>query len=114
MLTKGEQKVIREYAAKYDASSVFAFGSTLKGRSFMTFELAVKGVNHEVFFDFYAELLKLFPKPVELMNLDDADEFTRRNIAQEGVLIYSSPNPKPEGERTHRAEITDDIEELFY
>jgi len=93
MLTKMEQQLIGEAAAKYSASSVFVFGSTLKGRSFMIIELAVKGIAPELFFDFYAELLKLFSKPIELMNLDETDEFTEKIISRKGILIYSAPNP---------------------
>lgn len=88
MLTKKERHLIRKCAKKYHASSVFLFGSSIKEKGAHDIDLAVKGISPRTFFDFYAELFKQLPKPVDLVDLDGADSYFASRILEESKLIY--------------------------
>ncbi len=88
MLTKKEQNVIRKCAKKYNVSSVFVFGSSIKGKGVNDIDLAVKGINPRTFFNFYAELFKQLSKPVDLVDLEEVDTYFASRILEEGKLIY--------------------------
>ena len=93
MLTKKEQDAIRRCARKYNASSILLFGSSVeKKRSpdSNDIDLAVKGVNPRAFFEFYAELFKLLSGRVDLVDLDEADNYFAERISEGGRVIYEA------------------------
>ena len=91
MLSKKEQDIIKQCAIKYNVSSVFLFGSSLEKNSKSNdIDLAVKGIDPRIFFSFYGELFKYLSKPVDLVDLDEADSYLVKRILEEGRAIYGS------------------------
>ncbi|MDO8525205.1 MAG: nucleotidyltransferase domain-containing protein [Candidatus Omnitrophota bacterium] len=90
MITKKEQETIRQCAKKYNVSAVLLFGSSVRTKAARDIDLAVKGVKPESFFDFYAELFKYLPKPVDLVDLDTAESYFAERIVEEGKVIYEA------------------------
>lgn len=90
MLTGKEQSIIKECAKKYHVSSVFLFGSSLERGKINDIDLAVKGINPRLFFNFYAELFKYLSKPVDLVDLDEVDNYFSRRILEGGKIIYEA------------------------
>ncbi|OHB75546.1 MAG: hypothetical protein A2Z25_07400 [Planctomycetes bacterium RBG_16_55_9] len=88
MISEAYKAVILECARKYNASSVLLFGSALsEGDKANDFDIAVKGIQPELFFNFYAELFKQLPKPVDLVDLSRKSLFNDL-IEQTGMTIY--------------------------
>ena len=91
MITKIEEKIIRQCARKYNLLAILLFGSSLeKGRrhaDINDIDLAVKGVKAESFFYFYAELFKRLSKPVDLIDLSKKSLFNEL-IEETGERIY--------------------------
>jgi len=90
MLTKKEEEVIKRCARKFNVSSVLLFGSSVSQKDAADIDLAVRGVRPESFFDFYAELFKYLPKPVDLVDLDSAESYFAGRIVEEGRVIYEA------------------------
>lgn len=90
MLTKKEQNIIRQCAKKYNASSVFLFGSSIARTTPRDIDLAVKGVSPRSFFGFYADLFKYLPRPVDLVDLDEMDSYFMKRILEGGKIIYEA------------------------
>ena len=90
MLTKKEQNIIRQCAKKYNASSVFLFGSSISGTTPRDIDLAVKGVSPQSFFGFYADLFKYLSRPVDLVDLDETDSYFVKRILDGGRIIYEA------------------------
>jgi predicted nucleotidyltransferase len=89
MLTKKEKDIIIHCAKKYNVLSIFLFGSSMERKTRANdIDLAVKGIKPELFFSFYAELFKQLPKPVDLVDLDEADSYFARRILEGGKVIY--------------------------
>lgn len=90
MLTKKEQDIIRKYARKYNVSSVLLFGSSASRFVARDIDLAVKGISPQSFFDFYADLFKYLSKPVDLIDLDETDNYFTKRILEGGKVIYEA------------------------
>lgn len=90
MITKKEKDVNLQCAKKYNVSSVILFGSSVKERNGRDIDLAVKGIRPNLFFKFYGELFKNLPKPVDLIDLDEADSYFTKRILGEGKIIYEA------------------------
>lgn len=90
MLTKNEQNIIRQYAKKYNVSSVVLFGSSASRLAAKDIDLAVKGISPQSFFDFYADLFKYLSKPVDLIDLDETDNYFTKRILEKGKVIYEA------------------------
>ena len=90
MITKKEENIIKRCARKYNVLSVLLFGSSLEKKSINDIDLAVKGIKAESFFDFYAELFKYLPKPVDLVDLDEADSYFAARVLEGGRVIYEA------------------------
>lgn len=90
MLSKKEQNIIRQYAKKYNVSSVFLFGSSAGRIAAKDIDLAVKGISPQSFFDFYADLFKYLSKPVDLIDLDETDNYFTKRILEGGKVIYEA------------------------
>ncbi len=90
MITKKEENIIKRCARKYNVLSVLLFGSSLDKRNINDIDLAVKGIKAESFFDFYADLFKYLPKPVDLVDLDEADSYFAARVLEGGRVIYEA------------------------
>lgn len=90
MLTKKEIDKVKECAMKYKVSSVILFGSSLGRKGVNDIDLAVKGIKPASFFSFYAELFKYLSKTIDLVDLDDADDYFARRIMEGGKVIYEA------------------------
>jgi predicted nucleotidyltransferase len=88
MITEKEKQVIVKYAKRYNVSYVILFGSSLsKDKEANDIDIAVKGIEPELFFKFYAELFKNLSKPVDLVDLSRKSLFNDL-IEETGVTIY--------------------------
>jgi len=88
MLTDYEKDVVVKCAEKYNASSVFLFGSSIeKDNKANDIDIGVKGVPSRSFFRFYAELIKYLPKNVDLVDLSRKSLFNDL-VEKNGVRIY--------------------------
>ncbi|MBI4651648.1 nucleotidyltransferase domain-containing protein [Candidatus Desantisbacteria bacterium] len=87
MITQEDKNKISELAKKYHISQVLLFGSALKNDSFNDIDLGIKGINPELFFKFYGELLFALSKSVDLVDLDIDNPFITF-VQQEGIKIY--------------------------
>lgn len=91
MLSKKEKDIIKKYARKYNVSSVFLFGSSLKKRTNGNdIDLGIKGLESQSFFKLYAELFKYLPRPVDLVDLDKENNYFIKRIIEEGKVIYEA------------------------
>lgn len=90
MLTNTEKEIIKQCARKYHVTRILLFGSSLRERAANDIDLAVKGINPGLFFEFYADLFKLLPRKVDLVDLDSADKYLARRIIEGGRVIYES------------------------
>jgi len=90
MVTKKEENIIKRCAKKYHVLSVLLFGSSLEKKNANDIDLAVKGIRAESFFDFYAELFRNLSKPVDLVDLDDADSYFAARVLEGGRVIYEA------------------------
>lgn len=88
MITEEEKEIIRRCAEKYNVATLYLFGSSIeKGDKAQDIDLGVKGLDARVFFKFYAELFKLLPKPVDLVDLNRSSLFNTL-IEKTGVKLY--------------------------
>lgn len=88
MITETDKKLIVKCAKKYNVSCVILFGSALREDAEANdIDIAVKGVEPELFFKFYAELFKNLSKPVDLVDLSRKSLFNDL-IQETGVTIY--------------------------
>ena len=88
MISEADKEVILKCARKYNVSAVVLFGSALNERDKADdFDIALKEIQPELFFNFYAELFKQLPKPVDLVDLSRKSLFNNL-IEQTGVTIY--------------------------
>lgn len=88
MLPEAEKQIIIEAARKYNVAAIYLFGSTLtEGAAARDIDLGVLDVPSGLFFDFYAELMKNLPKPVDLIDLKKPTLFNKL-ILRDGMKIY--------------------------
>ncbi len=70
MISEFEKNKIIELAKKYEISSVFLFGSSIeKDENYNDIDIGIEGIKPGKFFNFYSELFKYLPKPVDLVDL---------------------------------------------
>lgn len=89
MLAERDQSIISEYAEKYRLKAVVLFGSSLKDENANDIDLGIKGIEPKRFFDFYWDVYSRLSKPVDIINLDRNNSFSRL-VETEGHLIYGS------------------------
>ncbi len=87
MLTEHDRDVILRCAEKYNVSSVFLFGSSIRKGKADDVDLGVNGLLPRLFFKFYAELIKHLSKPVDLVDLSRKSLFNKL-VEEEGIKIY--------------------------
>lgn len=90
MITKTEEKIIKQCAKKYNLASVLLFGSSLeRGRSH-DIDLGIEGIKPELFFKFYGELFKRLERPVDLVDLNETDSYFVKCVLEKGRVIYEA------------------------
>lgn len=88
MVTEHEKEIILRCAKEYSVSSILLFGSSIEsGRDADDIDLGVKGIEQKLFFKFYAKLVKLLSKPVDLVDLTQKSLFNDM-VEETGVKIY--------------------------
>ena len=87
MISNEEKEIIINYANKYNVQKVIIFGSSSYKDNYDDIDIAVKGINPELFFDFYSKIFFSLSKPVDIINLDYENSFNSM-IEQDGVKIY--------------------------
>ncbi|MEW5814840.1 MAG: nucleotidyltransferase domain-containing protein [Spirochaetota bacterium] len=86
---KAAQILVEEFGAE----RVYLIGSLLREDAFTEFsdvDIAVSGLNTEKYFKALSLIWGLFPKGVELdiIPMEDADEYLKSKILTEGVILY--------------------------
>lgn len=88
MISASHKDIIIKTASRYNVSAVYLFGSSLQDEAHaQDLDLGVLGVPRAMFFDFYADLVKALPKPVDLIDLSKPTLFNRL-VLRDGVKIY--------------------------
>lgn len=88
MLPEAEKQIIIDTARKYNVAAIYLFGSSLtEGAAARDIDLGVLGVPTGSFIDFYTELIRQLPKPVDLLDLSKPTLFNKL-ILQDGMRIY--------------------------
>lgn len=88
MLSSDDKSRIQQIAEKYNVGKLYIFGSSIQSvRMPNDIDLAVDGVQDEMFFKFYGELILNLSKPVDVVNLKVESKFNDI-IKQKGVLVY--------------------------
>ena len=88
MISEQERFIILKCAEKYNVSSVYLFGSSIRTDvEPRDIDIGVKGLRPDLFFKFYGELIQQLPKPVDVVDLSKQSLFTDL-VEQDGVRIY--------------------------
>ena len=88
MIADSDRETIIRYARKYNARSVYLFGSSLDDRREASdIDLAVEGIAPAAFFRFYGELLRHLSRPVDVVDLSKKTLFSQM-VEERGVRIY--------------------------
>lgn len=88
MISEHDRAVILRCAKGYGASSILLFGSSIGAEGEPSdIDLGVDGVRPELFFKFYADLIKYLSKPVDLVDLSKKSSFNEL-IRENGIQIY--------------------------
>ncbi len=88
MITEKDRDIILQCAKKYNVSSVFLFGSSVKkDKEANDIDIGIKGLEPRLFFKFYAELFKQLSKPVDLVDISKKSLFNEL-VEETGIKIY--------------------------
>ena len=87
MISEKDKATILKYAKKYNISTVILFGSCLDKEYPHDIDIGIKGIEPELFFKFYGELLLEVSKRIDIVNLGK-DNLFNRLVEKEGVKLY--------------------------
>ena len=87
MISERDKATILKYAKKYNIDTVILFGSGLDREDLGDIDIGIKGIEPEVFFKFYGELLLEIPERMDLINLGK-DNLFNRLVEKEGMKLY--------------------------
>ncbi len=87
MISKDDIAVILAWAKKYKLRKVILFGSSMERDDARDIDIAVKGLNPELFFDFYWNVYRDLSKPVDIIDLSTDSSFNNL-IEKEGIVLY--------------------------
>ena len=87
MISEKDKATILKYAKKYNVSTVILFGSCLDKEYPNDIDIGIKGIEPELFFKFYGELLLEVSKRIDIVNLS-RDNLFNRLVEKEGVKLY--------------------------
>ena len=87
MISTEERETIIRCATKFGAAAVFLFGSSLlPDHVAHDIDIGVKGIAPRRFFKFYGELIRLMPKPVDVVDLTH-DSLFNQLVQEKGQKI---------------------------
>ena len=87
MISKIDKNVIIECAKKYKVREIILFGSCVDSETANDIDIGIKGIQPELFFKFYGELLSVLSKPVDVVDLDEKNSFNNL-VERDGVRLY--------------------------
>jgi len=87
MISERDKATILKYAKKYNLSTVILFGSSVDREDANDIDIGIKGIEPELFFKFYGELLLKIPKRLDIINLDKHNPFNKL-VEREGIKLY--------------------------
>jgi len=87
VISKRDKTIILKYAKKYNLREVILFGSSIEREEANDIDIGIKGIEAELFFDFYGELLLLLSKRIDIVNLDKKNPFNEL-VEKEGIKLY--------------------------
>ena len=87
MLPEKDKATILKYAKKYNLSKVILFGSCLDREDPNDIDIGITGIEPEIFFNFYGELLLETSMPIDVVKLDKDNPFNKL-VEKEGLKIY--------------------------
>lgn len=72
------------------AKKVILFGSLAKrnSRKHSDIDLACEGLEDRKFFRVFGKLLLHIKRPLDLIDINDADEFFASRVKEEGIILY--------------------------
>ncbi|MCJ7577797.1 MAG: hypothetical protein MUO91_05050 [candidate division Zixibacteria bacterium] len=85
MISEKDKNIILAYAKKYKLEKVILFGSSKERMDAK--DIGVRGIAHNLFFDFCWELYRDLSKPVDVIDLSKDCLFDKL-IEKEGVVLY--------------------------
>lgn len=77
---------------KSGCKEIYLFGSLLEGivREGSDIDLAIRGCNPEMFYNLVGQLMMELEHPVDLINLDREDDFTKYIVSEANMVnLYS-------------------------
>ncbi len=87
MISEKDKAAILKLAKKYNLRTVILFGSCLGREDPNDIDIGVKGIEPELFFKFYGELLLEITMPIDVVNLDKDNPFNKL-VEKEGMKLY--------------------------
>jgi len=88
MLSEIDKQIIVDTARKYNVPAIYLFGSSLNDETIAhDIDLGVLGISPGLFIEFYTELFKKLPKPVDLIDLSKP-AFFNKLILRDGIRVY--------------------------
>jgi len=87
VISEKDKAIILKYAKKYHLNTVILFGSCLDREDPNDIDIGIKGIEPELFFRFYGELLLEITMPLDIVNLDKDNTFNKL-IEKEGMRLY--------------------------
>ncbi len=88
MISENDKKIIIELSKKYHIKQVLLFGSSLDpAKESRDIDIAIEGIQHKDFFNYYGNLLLKLSKPVDVIDLSEISKFTTL-VKKEGIPIY--------------------------
>lgn len=82
---------IIKYIIKWNIKKIYLFGSILHKNEFhynSDIDIAVEGVSFKKFSELWFKLGLKFPLKIDLINLNDCDEYFKTAIEKRGKLVY--------------------------
>ncbi len=87
MISERNKATILKYAKKYNLGRVILFGSSVEREDANDIDIGIKGINPELLFKLYGELMLEIPERIDIVNLDKDNSFNRL-VEKEGVKLY--------------------------
>ncbi len=86
---ESELAKIVEISKEFGAEKVFLFGSCVEDiKTAHDIDIAVKGINHRNFFEYYGKVSLAVDDEVDIIDLDDVRVHLRNRILSKGRIIY--------------------------
>ena len=87
MISEKDKAIILKYAKKYNLITVILVGSCVDREDPNDIDIGIKGIEPELFFRFYGDLLLEITMPIDVVNLDKDNSFNKL-VEKEGMKVY--------------------------